>query len=152
MLIDWRRGAVVTGLGAVMSWSGGNAAAAATQYAFQPTIIYDVEQAERDEQERLREEAQLVQDILDQLGPSKELIDNSWMIALMQLDDMPSQTIGVEYDIDDATLLRLTKKHLEIGTMGGEQSGIGTIKSPDSTVTFAKSDGGWMFFRTKGTA
>ena len=117
-----------------------------------PFVVYDFEEAERQERERLRDEAELLEEIQDMLGPSQELINNIWTVALLKIEEDPIEVIEVQYDIDDRNLLRLTRKYLEGGSLDSEKATRGVIKSPDSTVTFMKTEDGWLFFRTKGTA
>ena len=119
---------------------------------YMPHMTYDFEEAERQERQRLLEEAQLVEEIQDMLGPSQELINNIWTVALLQIDEESGQVIEVQHDIDDRNLLRLTSKILTLGAIDSEKVMTSTIKSPDSKVTFMQTEDGWLFFRTKGSA
>ena len=126
---------------------------------YTPFMVYDFEEAEYRERQRLREkrqrerdDAQLLKDIQEMVGPSQKLIDDIWTAALLQIDEKPDQVIEVAHDIDDRSLTRLMSKLLNIGILDSEKVTRAVIKSPDSTVTFMKTEGGWLFFRTKGNA
>ena len=157
MVIDWGRGSVATiaGQQPVYVWANHVMAAGALgarKDAYMPQMSYDMEEAERQEAQRLAEEAAIVAQIEAMLGPSQDLIKDTWTIALMQLDEQPTQTIEIQYDIDDASLQQLVNRNLSVGVTSGEATGTGSIVAPDSTVTFVKQADGWMYFRTEGTA
>lgn len=126
-------------------------AAAAAAGGFQPFIVYDVEEAEAQERQRLRDEAALVEQIQSMLGPSQELVKDIWIMALMEIED-GAEEVTVEHDITDSDLSAVTQKVLSVHVLDTEKPIIGTIKAPEGSVTFSKTADGWFFWRTVGNA
>ena len=129
----------------------GYSAAPGAIHANQPFVVYDSAEFERVRREKAEIDALLRRDLETAIGPSKTEIANAWAEALFYLDQNPGETVFVTHDIKNADLAKLVTKVQRVGMLQKTEA-VGTVETPESSVTFAKGEQGWMFFRSKGNA
>ena len=118
---------------------------------FGPAVfaVFDSAEFERVKREKAKIDAMLRTDLEAAVGPTKADIADAWAEALFFLDQNPGATVFVTYDIENAELAKLVTKIQSVGVLETSEM-VGTVETPDSSVTFAKGEEGWIFFRTTG--
>ena len=120
---------------------------------FGPAVfaVFDSEEFDRVKREKAEIDAMLRTDLEAAVGPTKADIADAWTEALFFIDQNPGATVFVTHDIENADLAKLVTKIQSVGVL--ETSAMaGTVETPDSSVTFAKGEEGWIFFRAAGDA
>lgn len=112
---------------------------------------FDTAEFERVRQEQADIDALLRSDLETAVGPSTAQIAEEWTEALFFLDQNPGETVVVSSDIENADLATLVNKLQTVSVLENPET-VGTVETPDSSVTFLKSSDGWLFFRITGNA